>query len=302
MPTGYTYQIEEGKIDTAEEFLKICARNFGALMHMREEPLSNPIRKDVIDNYYDKDIKECQRMIEETQEMTEGDIVRDIMKRYDDEVKRYKDAYESGKKINDRYKKVLKEVLDWNPPTSEHQALKKFAIDQINMCMDDFYLSYKDKKPKKTSLEDAKLIAKSHKINRLKVLTEDLKHAIEKKEKIEKIIEDNNKWIDELLNSFEYGVIMNKKTVLKCNTCGFEYTDDKYIGKFIKCDCDLNADPEISTVIYMDNTKHYQRIGCGSKANGSIITYDGEDIISKGLVIDGKLQPEQKLINHKCLM
>lgn len=43
MPTGYTSPLYEGKEISFEQFALRCARNFGALVMMREEPLDTPI-------------------------------------------------------------------------------------------------------------------------------------------------------------------------------------------------------------------------------------------------------------------
>ena len=47
MPTGYTYYIENGNITTAKDFIMLCTRAFGALISMRDEPLSTPIPQEI---------------------------------------------------------------------------------------------------------------------------------------------------------------------------------------------------------------------------------------------------------------
>ena len=37
MPTGYTAYIEDGNITTGKEFLKLCLREFGIAVDMRDE-------------------------------------------------------------------------------------------------------------------------------------------------------------------------------------------------------------------------------------------------------------------------
>ena len=43
MPTGYTTYIKDGDITTGKDFLKLCLRNFGVAINMRDEPLSKPV-------------------------------------------------------------------------------------------------------------------------------------------------------------------------------------------------------------------------------------------------------------------
>ena len=42
MPTGYTVYIKNGDITTGKEFLKLCTRNFGIAIDIRDESLSVP--------------------------------------------------------------------------------------------------------------------------------------------------------------------------------------------------------------------------------------------------------------------
>jgi len=43
MPTGYTYPVVEGKITEFSDFALSCARAFGALITMRDDPHDTPI-------------------------------------------------------------------------------------------------------------------------------------------------------------------------------------------------------------------------------------------------------------------
>lgn len=43
MPTGYTAYIKDGDITTGKDFLRLCLRNFGVAINMRDEPLSKPV-------------------------------------------------------------------------------------------------------------------------------------------------------------------------------------------------------------------------------------------------------------------
>ena len=56
MPTGYTAYIKDGDITTGKDFLKLCLRNFGVAIDMRDEPLSKPVPTQFEPNpYYKKD-------------------------------------------------------------------------------------------------------------------------------------------------------------------------------------------------------------------------------------------------------
>ncbi len=54
MPTGYTADVQSGKITEFKDYAYICARAFGALIHLRDEPLSPHIPDDIEGSEYHK--------------------------------------------------------------------------------------------------------------------------------------------------------------------------------------------------------------------------------------------------------
>lgn len=139
MPTAYTAGIEDGTITNAKDFLMLCARNFGACVSMRDEPLSAPIPEKFIPNctWYRENIEIEQKKLEKLLKMSPEEIkaYRESKRRADEE--HVKQARASEENILRRYQKMLKQVESWIPPTSEHENLKAFAIEQINMCLPD---------------------------------------------------------------------------------------------------------------------------------------------------------------------
>lgn len=60
--TGYTSFIVDGKVTNAKDFLKLCLRAFGVLVHLSDEPLSPDIPTKIeVDNYHSKKIKELKQ-------------------------------------------------------------------------------------------------------------------------------------------------------------------------------------------------------------------------------------------------
>ena len=47
----------------------------------------------------------------------------------------YKRLAEKYSDLRNKYLKVRQDVEAWTPPTSEHDGLKKFALEQIDMCI-----------------------------------------------------------------------------------------------------------------------------------------------------------------------
>ena len=137
MPTGYTVEIEDGKITTGKDFLKLCTRAFGIAMDLRDEPLSVPTpTKFEPKTYYKDRLEEAKVKLEKCRKMSFEEAKAKMVKSYEDRVKMYKSIAERYIENNKKYAKVRAEVEAWNPPTLEHYNLKKFALEQIDMCIE----------------------------------------------------------------------------------------------------------------------------------------------------------------------
>ncbi len=134
MPTEYTSDIYHGKDVSFKDFVLTCARSRRVLSHMRDEPLDIPIRKcDTSNSYHLKKIKELNAAIEN---FTNNPPTREMLeKEYREKVNSLLEEdrihNEQIKKRKDRYKKILIDVKNWNPPTSEFHGLKQFMIEKL---------------------------------------------------------------------------------------------------------------------------------------------------------------------------
>ena len=142
--TGYTYDVAEGKITSGAEFLKLCARAFGACGIFRDESFDTPLEelikktwnkdgsyKDYYKTHYDKAIDEYNRFASMSNEERKQMYMDELNDRYLREL----ECLTKMKTERKRFDKVLKEVNSWNPPTSEHESIKNFAIDQIGQVI-----------------------------------------------------------------------------------------------------------------------------------------------------------------------
>jgi hypothetical protein len=154
MPTGYTANIEDGRITTGKEFLMLCARAFGACLDMRDEPLSEPIPFEFTPSpHLEKRIAETEKNLSNLLSLTIDDAQTMLDKEYRDNQRRYAEAVERGEKIRQKYKAIREEVERWEPPTPEHKELKKFALNQIAISGDDDWSFYETEKPKENVKE-----------------------------------------------------------------------------------------------------------------------------------------------------
>lgn len=143
MPTGYTAVIEERDI-SFKEFALTCARAFGALVEMREEPLSAKISDKLKpSDHYQKTIKTSQEDLAIIRGMLDSEAEESAKVEYLDEMLRVEESLKRRNKHLIRYKKMLAAVHAWVPPTPDHCELKQFMIDQIKISMprndEDYY-------------------------------------------------------------------------------------------------------------------------------------------------------------------
>lgn len=136
MPTGYTAHIEDGEITTGKEFLKLCTRAFGIAIDVKDEPLSTPTPSSFEPSpFYKESYDRALNKLEEVNKMTFEEAKIQMRADYEKRISDYKAYAERETAMNEKYAKVRKEVEEWIPPTEEHEGLKKFALEQIDMSM-----------------------------------------------------------------------------------------------------------------------------------------------------------------------
>lgn len=136
MPTGYTAHIEDGEITTGKEFLRLCTRAFGIAIDVKDEPLSTPTPSSFEPSpFYKESYDRALKKLEEVNKMTFDEAKIQMRADYEKRISDYKAYAERETAMNEKYTKVRKEVEKWIPPTSEHEGLKKFALEQIDMSM-----------------------------------------------------------------------------------------------------------------------------------------------------------------------
>ncbi len=131
MPTGYTNDIKDGI--SFETFALNCARAFGACIDLRDDPAGGDHIPEKIkpSSFHLDEMYKCEQELIELSFMNDSEIAERLELEYEnDEIYRINRIKE---KENQRitYENMLNKVFDWNPPTVDHQKLKKFMIDQI---------------------------------------------------------------------------------------------------------------------------------------------------------------------------
>lgn len=133
MPTGYTATLME-KGQTFETFVMTCARAFGALINMRDDPLNAPIpKKFEPSKHYVDSLAAAQQ---EAGRLARFSKVRQLdfgAKKRTERIKQTKGWIAKETLENKRIDGMVAKVTGWMPPTTEHEELKTFMLQQLKI-------------------------------------------------------------------------------------------------------------------------------------------------------------------------
>lgn len=192
MPTGYTAYVQDGA--TFEEFVWRCARNFGALVTMRHDPAGDPVPESFTPSTYHVDrIAEVERELAELEAMTsDGAKTRAAEDR---EAAKQRNAERMAKvaEIRRKYEAMLDQVRAWEPPSTDHENLKRFMIDQLRESIDFDCREYREPMP---TLDGAVWLAEK----RERGLRDLGYHHKEHGKELERV-EQRNRWVRQLRES-----------------------------------------------------------------------------------------------------
>lgn len=147
MASGYTQSILDGA--NFKTFALECARAFGALITMRDDPHGTPIPDEIVPStdYYDKSLVQDKQALRELKKMKpdQWNIKADEHNRQ--QRKYWEKRRLECAEIRAKYEAILAQVKKWKPPTKDHKEIKKFMIDQITKSIDWDCSDKRDKKP-----------------------------------------------------------------------------------------------------------------------------------------------------------
>ena len=203
MPTGYTSYIKDGKITSGKEFLKLCTRAFGIAVDLKDESLDVPTPNHFEPHpYYEKAYKDSLVSREKAYSMTLEEVKEDIISKYNDNKGMAEKILEKYKDEDKKYLKVREEVEKWIPPTPEHENLKKFCLEQIDMSLNTALYEWYEKDINKELDTSDDTIKKYIDILRDNA-DEKLKRAYKKYQEELKRVEEKNLWMKQFLDSLE---------------------------------------------------------------------------------------------------
>lgn len=135
MPTGYTADIPKGI--TFEQYALNCARAFGALVTMRDDPKDAPIPDELQPSSHSSDLlKKVKARLAELESMAEEDIEREAERSHRDAEKHRLGRLDEIAKQEAAYREMLAKVNSWTCPTPDHQEFGNFMREQIEKTID----------------------------------------------------------------------------------------------------------------------------------------------------------------------
>ena len=203
MPTGYTSYIQDGDITTGKDFLKLCTRNFGIAMDMRDEPLSVPVPTHFEPNpYYKKDYDKTVEVRNKYKQMTFDEAKQEMINNHKKSVESAKKALGKYISEDEKYMKVRSEIEKWIPPTSEHENLKKFALEQIDVSLNTSVREYcNEELNKELDIGDEAVYTYMNDINEF--YEKDVERAYRRWQEELKRTAEKNMWMQQFLDSLE---------------------------------------------------------------------------------------------------
>lgn len=135
MPTGYTAPIADGI--NFEQFVMGCARGFGALIMMRDEPTNAPIpERFEPSDYHQRKLDEAHSAMDELSALTPEACQHRAEQEYQDGETRRRIRLAEIDDLRKKYESMLQSVAAWAPPSQEHVHLQEFMRKQLTESID----------------------------------------------------------------------------------------------------------------------------------------------------------------------
>ena len=136
MPTGYTAPVNDGTVTTLKDYALGCARAFGALIELRDEPSSTPIpQKFKRSTYHDKALKDAEADLASLSNLTATERQAKADKANADRLAYWQKSKADQSALKARYDAMLAKAKNWTPPTPDHEDFKNFMVSQLEQSI-----------------------------------------------------------------------------------------------------------------------------------------------------------------------
>lgn len=132
MPTGYTADVQSGKVTDFRTFALQCARAFGALITMRDDPADATIPDEFQPGTHNSNaLKQATERLAALSAMSPAQAEAAAQQDFKERTSA-KRKYEADKEAQRaRYDAMIDHVMAWTPPTPDHLEMKSFMLQQL---------------------------------------------------------------------------------------------------------------------------------------------------------------------------
>lgn len=150
MPTGYTYAVQEGKVTEFRDFAMACARAFGALVEMRDDPNDAPIPDEFKPHtsYHDEALVAAQKTLAKLPGLHANECQRRADAVFDAAVAERQARQIRRETERQRYSAMIEKAAAWQPPTPDHEGMQDFMLEQLRTSLDHDCNDRYDEAPK----------------------------------------------------------------------------------------------------------------------------------------------------------
>lgn len=131
MPTGYTAGVADGTVTEFKDYALMCARNFGACIMLRDEPLSSVIPEFQPSSWNEGQLEATRKEYEKWCEMIMEERLALYHREIEEKKKRNAAYRQEVAEKKERYSAMLEKAKKFNPPTAEHREYAKFIVEQL---------------------------------------------------------------------------------------------------------------------------------------------------------------------------
>ena len=137
MPTGYTSAVADGTMTDFAAFAMQCARAFGATITMRDDPLSAQIpERFEASDYHQTELKLAKARLARLARMSPIEAQTECQALNALKLRNWAESCDRRAIQRARYQAMVEQAMAWTPPTSEHEGLKRFMIQQLSESID----------------------------------------------------------------------------------------------------------------------------------------------------------------------
>ena len=149
-----------------------------------------------------KDYEETVEIRNKYRQMAFEEAKKELIEKYKKDVESTRKSLDKYIAEDERYMKVRDEIEKWIPPTSEHENVKKFALNQIDISLNTDIREYCNKELNKDlDISDEAVYSYMNEINEF--YENDVARAYKRWQEELKRTADKNMWMKQFLDSLE---------------------------------------------------------------------------------------------------